>query len=117
MALTDTAKNLMLDALGDEAGFVSLHTADPGDDGQNEVSGGTPSYARKAVAWSSAASGALDNSGTPVLDVPTDTTVTHWGLWDAVTGGNMLASGSLSSSETFSAQGTYTFTDIDIALS
>lgn len=116
MALNDTAKNLMLDALAADAVFASLHTADPGTTGTSEVTGGSPAYARKAITWNAAASGALDNNANPVFDVPAGTTITHVGLWDAVTAGNFLGSMDITD-EAFGAQGTYTLSDADITLS
>ena len=71
--------------------YVSLHTADPTDAGTGtEVSGG--SYARTAVTMGAPTNG----SGTNSADVqfPQSTadwgTVTHIGIWDATTAGNML---------------------------
>lgn len=116
MALNNAAKNLMLDSFGASAVYVSLHTADPGSTGTSEVSGGSPAYARKSVTWNSAASADLDNNANPVFDVPAGTTVTHFGMWSAVTGGTFYGGALLSASETFGGQGTYTFTDIDVTL-
>jgi len=71
--------------------YVSLHTADPTDDASGaEVSGG--SYARTAVTMGAPTNG----SGTNSTDVqfPQATgdwgTVTHIGIWDATSSGNML---------------------------
>lgn len=71
--------------------YVSLHTADPTDAGTGtEVSGG--SYARTAVTMGAPTNG----SGTNSADVqfPQCTadwgSVSHIGIWDATTGGNML---------------------------
>jgi hypothetical protein len=116
MALTNAAKNVMLDALAGVVGYVSLHTADPSTTGANEVTGGSPAYARKAVTWNSAATGNLDNNANPVFDVPAGVTVTHFGLWSAVTAGTFYGGNTLSASETFTNQGTYTFTDLDVTL-
>jgi hypothetical protein len=116
MALNDTSKNLMLTALGGVAVYVSLHTADPGTTGTSEVSGGSPAYTREAVTWNTASGGNLDNNANPVFDVPGSTTVTHFGLWSAVTGGTFYGGAALSASEVFGGQGTYTFTDIDVTL-
>src|SRR4051812_26618256 len=77
----------MEDALAAVAVFVSLHTADPGSSGTSEVSGGSPAYARKAITWTSAASGVLSASNAPVFDVPAATTVGWAGLWSASTAG------------------------------
>ncbi len=116
MGLTVAAKNVMLDALGAVIGYVSLHTGDPGSNGANEVTGGSPAYARKAVTWNAAASGNLDNNANPVFDVPAGTTITHYGLQSASSGGTFYGGDALSASETFGGQGTYTLTDLDITL-
>ena len=115
MALNDNAKHVMLNQLATVAVFASLHTADPGTTGTSEATGGSPAYARKAITWNAAASGALDNNANPVFDVPAGT-YTHFGLWSASTAGTFYGGGSLSASETFAAQGTYTLSDADITL-
>lgn len=113
--LSDAGKAVMLDALGAVAIYASLHTADPGTNGANEASGGTPAYARKSITWNATAAGDLDSSNAPVFDVPANT-YTHFGLWSAASGGTYYGGGALSASETFSAQGTYTLTDADVTL-
>jgi len=89
MPLVDAAKHIMLDALGVAADFMGLHTAYSAS-GANEITGGSPAYARKAATWNAAAAGNLDNSNAPVFDVPAGTTVAWLGLWDAVTAGTFL---------------------------
>ena len=116
MAFTNAAKNAMLDHLGTLAGFASLHTADPGTTGANEVTGGSPAYARKAITWNAAASGSLDNNANPAFDVPGGVTVSHAGFWSAATGGTFYGGNALSASETFAGQGTYTLTDADLSI-
>ena len=115
MPLNDTGKNVMLNALAGVAVFTSLHNADPGAPGTNEVTGGSPAYARKAITWNAAATGNLDNNANPVFDVPAATTVTHVGFWSAVTAGTFYGSADVTD-ETFGAQGTYTLTDADVAI-
>lgn len=84
---TDKAKNNMLDAIG--VTHASLHTA-YSLTGANEVTGGSPAYARKAQTFAAAASGSKAQNGTaPVFDVPA-TTVRWVGMWDALTAGNFL---------------------------
>lgn len=85
--------------------YVSLHTADPTDAGTGtEVTGGA--YARVAVAraagsWAVPAdnAGAQQTSNSGVITFPNPTaswgTVTHFGIFDAATGGNLLYSGVL----------------------
>lgn len=115
MPLNDTAKNLMLDALAAVAVYASCHTADPGTNGANEVTGGSPAYARKSITWNAAATGALDDSNAPVFDIPAGTTVAFVGLWSALTNGTFYGSFDVTN-EAFAAQGTYTLTDADIDL-
>lgn len=116
MAFTDAAKHVMLNELATVAVFASLHTGDPGTTGASEVTGGSPAYARKAITWNAAASGALDSSNAPSFDVPAGTTVSHAGFWSAVTGGTFYGGNALSASETFTGQGTYSLTDADLSI-
>ncbi len=92
MRFSNTAKNTMLDALDESqaagAKFGSLHTAYSAT-GTNEVTGGSPAYARKGATWAAAASGAKATSASMVFDVPAGTV--RWvGFFDAVTAGNFL---------------------------
>lgn len=106
--LVTAGKNALLAGLTAQAGFVSLHTADPSTAGTSEVSGGTPAYARKAVAWASPSGGAVVSSAGVVFDVPGQTTITHLGYWTAATAGTFLGSRPLDASQQFATQGTYT---------
>ncbi len=81
--------------------YMALSTADPTDDGSGiaEPSGG--GYARVNVDnWTDAASRAIQNEDiiTFAEAVLSWSTITHFALYDAITGGNMLAHGSLSAS-------------------
>lgn len=116
MALSNNGKHVMLDALAAVAVYVSLHTGSPSTTGANEVSGGSPAYARKSMTWNAASGGALDNSNAPVFDVPAGTTVSHFGLWSAATAGTFYGGDALSASESFTGQGTYTLNDGDVTL-
>lgn len=95
--------------------YASLHSSSPGDTGANEISGGSPAYARKVCLFNAASGGNLDNSGTPVFDVPASTTVAYVGFWDALTAGNFLGYADVTD-EVFASQGTYTLTDADLDL-
>lgn len=87
---------------------VSLHTADPADDASGtEVSGG--SYARVQrdpldANWTaaSATAGLTDNAAALTFPSPTANwgVVTHFGIWDAASGGNMLIHGALGTPKT-----------------
>lgn len=121
MPYSTAGKNLMLNALKGTnpttpITHVSLHTANPGDSGASEVSGGSPAYARVAIAFNAASAGSMDDSTNgAVFNVPAGTTVTHVGFWSASTSGTWLAYDDVTS-ETFAAQGTYTITDADLDL-
>jgi len=115
MPYSTLGKNAMLNALGALAVFVSLHSADPGESGTNELTGGSPTYARKAITWNAAASGSMDDSNVPVFDVPAAGVVLYVGFWSLVTGG-VFYGAALVTQETFGAQGTYTLTDADLNL-
>lgn len=93
--------------------YVSLHTADPGNTGANEVSTAAwPSYTRQDPAAAaaidtgfSAASGKATANLKDMLwsanDGAGSVTVTHFAIWDAATGGNCLFVGALDASRTF----------------
>ena len=88
MPLVDAGRNAMLSGgLGNAITHISLHSGDPSTTGANELTGGSPAYARKAVTWNAAASGLRTNSGALVFDVPISTTVYHVGFWSAITTG------------------------------
>lgn len=115
MALNDTAKNVMLDALTAVATWAACHDADPGTTGTNELAGGTPAYARKAITWSAASGANADSSNTPVFDIEGGDTVAWVGWWSAVTAGVFYGSADVID-EVFGGQGTYTLTDADLSL-
>lgn len=120
MPYTTTAKNLMLEALRAATTGIataSLHSADPGTTGANEISGGSPAYARKAVAFN-AASGAVigQTASDPVFDVPAGATVAYVGYWSGDAAPVFLASDQVTT-EVFGAQGTYTLQDSQLDLS
>jgi len=79
--------------------YVALYTVAPtAAGGGTEVSGG--SYARTAVTFSAAASGAVTNSGTVTFPTSTGSwgTVVAAGIFDASTSGNLLYFGNLTAS-------------------
>lgn len=121
MSFTDAVKNAMLDLIDESDGTVkvthiSLHTGDPGTTGADEVAGG--SYARAAVTWDAASGGTKSNSGQLVFQVPSGTTITHVGGWDASTSGNFRGGGPLGASQAFASAGSYTIAagDLDVTV-
>lgn len=96
--------------------YVSLHTADPGLTGTNEVSGG--SYSRTAVTFSAASSGATANTGAVTFSNMPSVTVTHVGIWDASTAGNFLYGDALTNgSQIVNSGGSFEFPIGDLDLS
>ena len=83
--------------------YISLHTADPTDDGSGaEVSGG--SYARTSASFATASGTGGSIATDADVTFPTATaswgTVTHIGIWDASSSGNLLYHTALDSSKT-----------------
>jgi hypothetical protein len=73
-------RHAMLNGLTGAINRVSLHSADPGTTGANEISGGT--YARQAVTWDTPSGGTVSNSGVITFDVPAGASVRFVGFWD-----------------------------------
>lgn len=100
MSKSDYLENKLLDHQTGKTAYtmpsvwVGLFTAAPSDaGGGTEVTGG--SYARKSTAgadWAAAASGATSNANIITFVTATGAwgTVTHFGLFDASTAGNLL---------------------------
>jgi hypothetical protein len=93
---TDAAKNNCLDAEGTT--HLSLHTAYSAA-GANELSGGSPAYARGAATFAAAAGGSKALSATVSLDVPAGSRVAWIGRWTALSGGTFLGMGPLQGDE------------------
>lgn len=90
--------------------YVGLFTSDPTDAGSGtEVSGG--SYARKAITFGSPSNGASTNSGAVEFDQATGNwgTITHFAIFDALTTGNMLYHGALTTSKTIETGDVFKF--------
>lgn len=105
--------------------YIALFTAAPSDaGGGTEVSGG--SYARQGVPtgvaseWDAASGGATANTNTVTFPTATAAwgTITHVGLFDAVTAGNLLFHGALTASKTVGDGDIFRFNagDLDASL-
>jgi hypothetical protein len=80
--------------------YVGLFTTDPTDDGSGtEVSGG--SYARTVATFDAPSNGSSSTDADVQFPQATDNwgNVTHFGIFDAVTGGNLLYHGILTSAK------------------
>jgi hypothetical protein len=103
--------------------YVGLSTADPLDDASGSAEPSGNGYARVQTAasdWNPASGGSLDNANDITFAQATGNwgTITHFTLFDAVTGGNMLAHGALSQSKAIDGSDTAGFEagDLDISL-
>lgn len=99
--------------------YLALHTADPAEDGSGaEVSGG--SYARQAITFNAAhaTNGTIDNSSDEEFTNMPACTVTHIGIWDHATAGNLLFYGAVSASKTVTSGDTISLAagSLDITL-
>jgi len=87
--------------------YLALFTTDPTDAGSGtEVSTSGTNYSRQSIAFSSASSGTTSNSADVEFSQATGSgfgTVTHFGIFDASTAGNLLFHGALTASKTIAA--------------
>lgn len=108
-AISDHAEKLLLDwlmttgsATRPTAWFLALYTAAPSDSGGGtEVS--TGGYARKAIAFNAASSpdGTTSNSAVVEFEASANWgSITHIGIFDAATSGNLLWHGALATART-----------------
>lgn len=85
-----TTRQALATYYGTLGSYIGAHTGDPGTTSSpaNEVTGGSPAYARKQTTWSNSTGGVIN--GSPVtLDVPAST-ITHISLCSAASGNNMV---------------------------
>lgn len=100
--LSSVGETTVLNALL-SAAYVSLHTADPGNGGVNELVGN--GYARQGpVAFTASGNNPTVDGNTAVISYPSATagwgTVTHFGLWSAATAGNFFGGQALTTART-----------------
>lgn len=127
-ALSDYAEKLLLDwsmttgsATRPTAWYVALYSAAPSDSGGGtEIS--TGGYTRQSVTFSAASSpgGTTSNSNTVTFTASGANygTVTHIGIFDALTTGNLLWHGAMTASKTVNDGDTLEFSigNIDLTL-
>ena len=102
-------RNKMLDGVNN-IGNMSLHTADPGTTGANEVTGGTPAYARVAATFAAAAAGERALSAALDFNGPANGGVTHFGVWTNEVTPTFIGGGALAGATAFNAEGKYRVT-------
>lgn len=123
-AASDYLENELLDhALGTgaftapSAVYVGLFTSDPTDAGTGtEVSGG--SYARESATFAVASGGSASTSADITFTTATANwgTITHVGLYDASTAGNLLFHGAVTTSKTIETGDTFSITSGNLTI-
>lgn len=92
MPLVANGRNVVLDALDETqtrgAKYVSLHSAYSAV-GANEITGGSPAYARQAATWDAGSASSKPLNADLTFDVPAGS-ISWIGYWDAVTSGTFL---------------------------
>lgn len=101
--------------------YVGLHTANPGEAGGNEVTTAAfPAYVRREAeqggaigsGWSAPVDGLSKNANQltyPGFNGAAPVTVTHWAVYDAATGGNMLFYAPLQTARTLQTGDVFVF--------
>ena len=102
--------------------YLGLLTAEPGEEGTGLAEPSGNAYQRvqtSASDWNVSAGGSLDNSGEIIFPMATGNwgTITHFALFDAATGGNMLAYGTLSPAKVIGSGAIAKFVESDLAVS
>jgi len=89
--------------------YLSLHTADPGTTGANEVSGG--SYARQPITFAAASGGSQSSSDAQSFTgMPAETSgCPYFGVQTALTAGTYVAGGATSGLSSIPAGATVSF--------
>ena len=97
--------------------YLALFTSDPTDAGSGtEVSGN--GYSRQAITFASASSGSASSSSAEEFTASGGAfgTVTHFGIFDASTSGNLLYHGALTASKTIADGDTLRFASGNITI-
>lgn len=98
MPYNSAGLNAAVDGIAAAGTYISAHTADPGATGTSQHG------SREQTTWGAASNGSRTGSQVSIA-VSAGTTITHWGVWSAATGGTFLGGFALGTAETFSNAG------------
>jgi hypothetical protein len=90
--------------------YLGLFTSDPTDaNSGTEVSASGSAYGRQTITFDAAASGSAASAATVTFSAATANwgTITHIGIYDASTGGNLLFHGAVTTSKTIESGDTF----------
>lgn len=100
--------------------YLALFTSDPTDAGSGtEVSTIGTNYSRQAITFSSASGGTTSNSAAVEFSQATGSgfgTVTHFGIYDASSAGNLLFHGALTTSKTIDAGDVFKISSTNLSI-
>ena len=99
--------------------YISLYTSDPGEDDSGTGVSGT-NYARTAVSFNAASGGSATNDGDvtfPAAGSGGWGTVSHIGVHDNSSAGNLLFYGALTASRTVSESDIFQISDTNLTIS
>lgn len=108
--LTVNTKNVLLTSLN--ISKIKLHSADPTDAGTVGVVQG----AEANLVMGAAAGGVIAATGAANIPVGAGLTVSHFSLWDNASTPACVATGVLTSSQTFATAGTYVVNSLSVDL-
>lgn len=96
--------------------YLGLSTADPTDDASGLAEPSGNGYIRKAITFGAAASRKVIQSGAVTFDEATGSwgTISHWGVFDAESAGNMLAHGAFAASKAIVSGNTASVADAEV---
>lgn len=84
----------VLELIKNDTPFLALYSNNPGPTNTGtEISGG--SYARQSITFGSISGGAMSNTNTLTFSSMPASVATHYAIFDAVSGGNLLVYGEL----------------------
>jgi hypothetical protein len=101
--------------------YLSLHTGSPGDDdsGANEVSTSGTAYGRQTLSFAAASGGSAATDATVTFSAATANwgTISHIGVYDASTAGNLLYHGAVTTSKTIETGDTFQVSSGNLTIS
>lgn len=108
MPLSTAELQAAVDAQAARLTHLSLHTGYPASLA-NELTGGSPAYARKPLSWGAANGSGVATATQVTVDVPPGVTVAAVGFCSALTAGTVRGDVNVTD-EAFAAQGQYQYT-------
>lgn len=110
MPLQVRSINIGADAIAADIVEVSLHSADPGDTGADELS--SANYSRQPITWNPASGGVASNAEPVTFELSAGDAAMYSGLWSA--DGQWCGGSELSVQQEFSGDGQYNLNSVTI---